>query len=232
MPSVLITGANRGLGLEFAKQYGEADWLVMACCRDPEKARELKALAEAFQGRLSVHPLDVRLPESVSTLAGALRGQPLDILLNNAGIYGDERHDDFGRIDYDRWAETFSVNVMGPMRMAEAFLDNVSRSQRKIIACVSSRMGSVADNTSGGSYLYRSSKAALNAIVKSLSVDLREKGITVVALHPGWVSTDMGGPNAPTRPQESIQGLRKVLEGLKVADSGKFLSHDGSEVPW
>jgi len=124
------------------------------------------------------------------------------------------------------------VNVLGPMRMAEAFVENVSRSQRRIIACVSSRLGSIADNTSGGSYLYRSSKAALNAVVKSLSVDLKDRGIVAVALHPGWVQTDMGGPKAPIRPQESVQGLRKVLEGLKAVDSGKFLSYDGSEVPW
>lgn len=232
MPSVLITGANRGLGLEFAKQYGEANWRVMACCREPEKARELNDLAKTLQDRVSVHPLDVRMPESVSSLARALREEPIDLLLNNAGIYGDERHDDFGKIDYARWAEAFSVNVMGPMRMVEAFQENVSRSQRKIIASVSSKMGSIADNMSGGSYLYRSSKAALNAVVKSLAVDLREKGIVVVALHPGWVQTDMGGPNAPTRPWESVQGLRRVLEGLKASDSGRFLAYDGSEVPW
>ncbi len=232
MPSVLITGANRGLGLEFARQYAKADWRVIGCCRKPELAPELKDLAETFKDRVSVHPLDVRLPELVSSLARALRDEPVDILLNNAGVYGDERHDDFGRIDYARWAETFSVNVMGPLRMAEAFLENVSRSQKKIIACVSSKMGSIADNTSGGSYLYRSSKAALNAVVKSLAVDLRDQGIVVVALHPGWVQTDMGGPNAPTRPRESVQGLRRVLEGLKASDSGRFLAYDGSEVPW
>jgi len=232
MQTVLITGANRGLGLEFAKQYARADWRVIACCRSPEGAHDLKVLAGASGGGVLIHPLDVGLAGSVSSLASALREEPIDILLNNAGIYGDERHDDFGRIDYTRWAETFSVNVLGPMRMAEAFVENVSRSQRKIIACVSSRLGSIADNTSGGSYLYRSSKAALNAVVKSLSVDLKDRGIVAVALHPGWVQTDMGGPKAPIRPQESVQGLRKVLEGLKAVDSGKFLSYDGSEVPW
>lgn len=232
MPTVLITGANRGLGLEFAKQYVGAGWHVIACCRSPKRAQELRVLAGASGGGLSVHPLDVGQAESVSSLASALGKEPIDILLNNAGIYGDGRHDDLGRIDDSRWAETFSVNTMGPLRMAQALLENVAGSRRKIIACMSSKMGSISDNTSGGSYLYRSSKAALNAVVKSLSVDLKDRGIIVVALHPGWVQTDMGGPNAPTRPEESIRGLRKVLEDLTPADSGRFLAYDGSEVPW
>lgn len=232
MPNVLVTGANRGLGKEFAKQYSADGWRVFACCRSPEQAKGLSEMARASKGRLSVHPLDVSRADSVSSLAESLRGEAIDILLNNAGVYGDESHPDFGKVDYERWAATFSVNVMGPMRMVEAFVENVSRSDKKIIAFLSSKMGSISDNTSGGSYLYRSSKAALNAVVKSLSLDLKDRGLIAVALHPGWVRTDMGGPNAPTLPQESIQGLRRVLEELRSNDSGKFLSHEGSEVPW
>jgi len=232
MPSVLVTGANRGLGLEFAKQYTADGWRVFACCRAPGKAAGLNALAASSGGGLTVHALDVSRRESVASLAEALAGETIDILLNNAGVYGDENHNDFGRIDYEKWATTFSVNVMGAMRMTEAFLENVSRSEKKIIASLSSKMGSMADNTSGGSYLYRSSKAALNAVVKSLSLDQKDRGIVVVALHPGWVQTDMGGEHAPTRPEESIRGMREVLEGLQGKDTGRFLSYDGSEVPW
>lgn len=232
MPGVLVTGANRGLGLEFASQYSSEGWRVMACCRSPESAKELNELARASNRRLSVHPLDVARGESVSSLAEALRGETIDVLVNNAGVYGDESHADFGKIDYERWAFTFAANVMGPMRMTEAFLKNVLQSDRRIIAFLSSKMGSISDNTSGGSYMYRSSKAALNAVVKSLSMDLKDRGVIAVALHPGWVKTDMGGKDAPTLPRESIQGMRKVLQDLRQEDTGKFLSYDGSEVPW
>jgi NAD(P)-dependent dehydrogenase (short-subunit alcohol dehydrogenase family) len=232
MPGVLITGANRGLGLEFAKQYSADGWRVYACCRNPEKADGLGELARASNGGLSLHSLEVSRASSVSALAEALRGKAIDILLNNAGIYGDEEHDDFGKIDYAKWATTFSVNVMGPMKLVEAFIDNVASSERKILAFVSSLMGSISDNGSGGSYLYRSSKAALNAMAKSLSIDLKERGLKAVILHPGWVETDMGGEKAPLLPPESIKGMRKVLDGLQSVDSGKFISYAGEELPW
>jgi NAD(P)-dependent dehydrogenase (short-subunit alcohol dehydrogenase family) len=232
MPNVLITGANRGLGLEFTRQYNEDGWRVFACCRDPEKAEELNELAGASKGAVSVHALDVSRGNSVTALAETFRGEPVDILLNNSGIYGDKSKDDFGKIDYDRWAKTFSVNVMGAMRMVEAFVDNISSSERKVLAFVSSLMGSIADNGSGGSYMYRSSKAAVNAVAKSLSIDLKGRGLISVILHPGWVLTDMGGKNAPLRPEESIAGMRRVLEALQSGDSGKFLSYAGAELPW
>jgi NAD(P)-dependent dehydrogenase (short-subunit alcohol dehydrogenase family) len=232
MPTVLITGANRGLGLEFVKQYSADDWRVFACCRDPEKAGELKELAGASDGAITLHTLDVSQAGSISSLAAALRGEALDILLNNAGIYGDESRDDFGKIDYEMWARTFRVNVMGAMMVTEAFLENVVSSKKKVIAFMSSLMGSIADNGSGGCYMYRSSKAALNAMVKSLSIDLKSRGLRTVILHPGWVETDMGGANAPLQPPESIAGMRKVLDKLQESDSGKFLSYAGAELPW
>jgi NAD(P)-dependent dehydrogenase (short-subunit alcohol dehydrogenase family) len=232
MSSVLITGANRGLGLEFAKQYGNDGWRVFACCRYPDRAEELTGLARASDGRLSLHPLDVSREPTISVLAEGLRGKAIDVLLNNAGIYGDENHDDFGKIDYERWAETFRVNVMGAMKVTEAFIDNVAPSEKKVLAFMSSLMGSISDNGSGGSYLYRSSKAALNAIVKSLSIDLKDRGVKTVVLHPGWVRTDMGGENAPLLPPESIAGMRRVLDGLEAKDSGRFLSYEGAELPW
>jgi NAD(P)-dependent dehydrogenase (short-subunit alcohol dehydrogenase family) len=232
MPSVLITGANRGLGEEFVTQYEAGGWRVYACCRRPDEAKGLLKLSQASGGGLTLHKLDVSDPASIGRLSGELQGEPIDILLNNAGIYGDENHDDFGKIDYDRWTETFRVNVMGAMRMTEAFVDNVASSERKILAFVSSLMGSVADNGSGGSYMYRSSKAALNATAKSLSIDLKGRGLTAVVLHPGWVKTDMGGSNAPLLPADSIRGMREVLEKLTGDDSGKFLSYEGAELPW
>ena len=232
MPSVLITGANRGLGLEFARQYSHDGWRVFACCRYPDKADELAEVARVSDGRLSLHPLDVSRVPTISALAEELRGQPIDILLNNAGIYGDENHDDFGKIDYERWAETFRINVMGAMRVTEALIENVASSEKKVLAFLSSLMGSIADNGSGGSYLYRSSKAALNAVVKSLSIDLKRRGVKTVVLHPGWVKTDMGGENAPLLPPESVAGMRRVLDGLEAKDSGRFLSYEGQELPW
>jgi NAD(P)-dependent dehydrogenase (short-subunit alcohol dehydrogenase family) len=232
MSSVLITGANRGLGLEFAKQYSDDGWRVFACCRHPDRAKELNDLARASDGRLSLHPLDVSLEPSISALAEALQGDSIDILLNNAGIYGDENHDDFGKIDYERWVETFRVNVMGAMKVTETFVGNVASSEKKVLAFMSSLMGSISDNGSGGSYLYRSSKAALNAIVKSLSIDLKGRGVKTVVLHPGWVKTEMGGENAPLLPPESVAGMRRVLDGLEAKDSGRFLSYEGAELPW
>jgi NAD(P)-dependent dehydrogenase (short-subunit alcohol dehydrogenase family) len=231
MPSVLITGANRGLGLEFARQYSADGWRVLACCRSPGQAVELQALAAASAGRVSVHRLDVSDHRQIEGLAAELRGQPLDVLLNNAGLYGPNKMV-LGQIDYRAWDEVFAVNVMAPLRMVECFLESVLQSQRKLIACVSSRMGSIADNREGRHYLYRSTKAALNAVVKSLAIDLKPRGVVAVTLHPGWVQTDMGGADADLKPEESVRGVRRVLERVTAADSGKFLNYDGSELPW
>ena len=230
MPTLLLTGANRGLGLEFTRQYRDAGWRVYACCRAPDRATELQALAAASNGRVSVHALDVADHPRIAALAQELRGVALDVLLNNAGIYGP-RDGSFGHIDYRAWADVFAVNTMAPMRMAECFVEHVARSDRKIIACLTSLMGSVTEN-SGGHYPYRSSKAALNMVVRGLSIDLRPRGIIAVVVHPGWVQTDMGGREAPMQAPDSIRGMRGVFDRLRPEDSGKFLNHDGSEIPW
>jgi NAD(P)-dependent dehydrogenase (short-subunit alcohol dehydrogenase family) len=167
----------------------------------------------------------------IDALANELRDKPIDLLLNNAGIY-EPHQTQLGKIDYAAWANVLAVNVLAPTRMVECFVDNVARSNRKQIACLSSQMGSIAGNLSGAHYLYRSSKAALNMVVKSLSIDLRDRGVTVVTLDPGWVRTDMGGPEAELEPAESIRGMIRVLEGLSIADSGKYLSYNGAELPW
>ena len=231
MPSILITGANRGLGLAFAKQYAAAGWRVYAACRAPDDADTLNAVAATTSGQVSVNGLDIDDGGSVAALADALKGEPLDVLLNNAGIYRGKQQG-FGETDYDEWQETLRINTLAPLRMVEALIDNVTASERKQIVCISSKMGSMADNTSGGAYLYRSSKAALNAVVRSLTVDLAERGVTVVAFHPGWVSTDMGGHEAPVTPAASVHGMREVIERLTPSDSGRFLDYQGAEIPW
>lgn len=231
MSSILITGANRGLGLEFVAQYAAAGWRVLAACRDPSETGALKRIAEAAGGSVSLHRLEVTDPGSIRRLAGELSSQPLDLLLNNAGVAGREAAT-FGQTDKQAWLDTMAVNVVAPMHMAEAFLPHVQKSERRIIATISSRMGSIGENGDGGMYAYRSSKAAANAVAKSLSNELKDKGVAVVVLHPGWVRTDMGGPDAPVLPQESVSGLKKVLDKVTLADSGKFINYDGSPIPW
>lgn len=237
MPTALITGANRGLGLEFARQYAREGWRVMACARSPDAAA-LRALAEESASRVSVHALDVTDGAAVTALAAALAGQPVDVLLNVAGVIGGGPavagggRQRFGAQDYEDWRHVLDVNVLGPMRMAEAFIGQLEAGEQKKIVSLTSRMGSIADNTSGGYYVYRSSKAALNAVVKSLAIDLAPRGIIAVPIHPGWVRTDMGGPSAPLSVEDSAAGIRKVIAGLTTADSGRFLRHDGSGLPW
>ena len=176
MPSVLITGGNRGLGFEFAKQYAADGWRVYPACRDPNNASDLRRLAETTQGLVEVLPLDVTDLASVRSAAAKLEGRAVDLLLNSAGIGGPPRQT-VGAIDYGGWARVLDVNTMGPARVTEAFTDNVARSNRKLIVTITSGMGSIADNTSGGSIAYRSSKAAVNMVMRSLAIELAPRGI-------------------------------------------------------
>jgi len=227
MPTVLITGANRGLGLEFARQYLSAGYEVLACCRTPGEA------LPGYAGKnLSIHALDVAELDQIEQLAKALSGNPIDLLICNAGIYPQRGNTGFGNTNYGAFAQALRVNTMAPLKMAEAFVGHVAASQLKKMAFVTSKMGSMADNTSGGAYIYRASKAALNAEVKSLSIDLAPLGIVTVLLHPGWVKTDMGGPNAWITPEQSVTGMRKVIERMQPSDSGEFHAYDGQRVPW
>jgi NAD(P)-dependent dehydrogenase (short-subunit alcohol dehydrogenase family) len=231
MPSALITGANRGLGLEFARQYLADGWQVYAACRNPASASELRRLAEHRDHKLRILAMDVADPASIHAAATELDGQAIDLLLNNAGIIGP-RGQTIGNIDYEAWANVLDANTMGPMRVSEAFVDNVARSERKLIVTLTSGMGSLADNTSGGSIAYRSSKAAVNMVMRSLAHDLAPLGITCVVVNPGWVRTDMGGPHATLTPTESVTMLRHLIETLGPARSGKFFNYDGREYPW
>ncbi len=225
-PEVLITGANRGLGLALARAYAAGGWHVIACCRDPERAEGLRGLA----GNLAIHALDVNRGEQVAALAASLGGRPLDLVINNAGISPPKPP--LGEIDYERWLATLEINTLGPMRIAEHFVEPLAAGQGKLLVNISSRVGSIADNRGGGMYAYRTSKTALNMLVKGLSVDLRPRGIAVVALHPGWVRTDMGGPRASVSPEESVAGMTAMIERLTIADSGRFLNYAGRELPW
>jgi NAD(P)-dependent dehydrogenase (short-subunit alcohol dehydrogenase family) len=231
VPSVLITGANRGLGFEFAKQYLADGWQVYAACRDPDSASELRRLADASGHKLRILNLDVTDLSSVKAAAAEVDGQAIDLLINNAGI-GGPRGQTVGNIDYEAWAKVLDANTMGPMRVSEAFVDNVARSERKLIVTLTSGMGSIADNTSGGSVAYRSSKAAVNMVMRSLAIDLAPRGITCVVVNPGWVQTDMGGPHATITPAASVTSLRRLIDTLGPAQSGKFFNYNGREYAW
>ena len=228
-PSVVITGANRGIGLELVSQYLADDWQVDACCRRPELATQLAGLA--LNSTLSIHQLDVANPESVKKLSLALLEQPIDLLINNAGIYGGERQS-FGDIDYDQWKQVLDVNTLGPYRVSTALANQVGNSERRLMVNVSSAMGSIERYTTGGHYIYRSSKAALNMVTVNLAHDLRSRGITVLSVHPGWVRTDMGGSSADISTQTSAAGLRQLISNSTIDDSGRFFSWDGSALPW
>ncbi len=224
MTTIMITGASRGLGLEFARQFYSEECRVIATCRNPKKANELNSI-----GDIDVHSLDVTDDKSVANLADKLRGENIDILINNAGVIG--HRDGFGRLDYDIWAETMDTNVFGPMRVAEAFRDNVMNSEKKQMIFITSRMGSITEAVPNA-YVYRSSKAALNMAVKCLSVELEQQGLIAVLFHPGHVQTDMGGQAAPVTPQKSIEGMKNQIVALTHDDNGRFLSYDGHQIPW
>lgn len=228
-PTVLITGANRGIGLEFTQQYAADGWQVLACCREPLKAKALGALASQYADKITVHALDVADFSQIEALAETLAGHAIDVLINNAGVYPGST---LGEVDADAWALAFKINSIAPLKMAEAFTSHVARSELKKIVTLSSKMGSMDDNTSGGSYIYRSSKAAVNMVMKSLSIDLKPYGIACGILHPGWVQTDMGGPNGLINTQQSVSGLRRVIDQLTLENAGRFIAFDGKEIAW
>lgn len=209
MPTALITGAGRGLGSELARQYAADGWEVIGTTR---RELEMTNLGQ------------------IKNFSAELKGKPIDLLFCNAGILG-KRGMKPGSFDFDSWEEVLRVNLLGPAALAEALLDNVAASARRTIAMMSSRLGSIGES-SGITLPYATSKAALNMLVKGLAAHLARRGIVVVALSPGWVRTDMGGAQAPLTPETSVRNLRKVISSLKDSDSGKFLSHDGTEIPW
>ncbi len=227
MPTVLITGANRGLGFELAHQYAAQGWRVLAACRNPQAATALKAL----KGNVAVHRIDLAMPDHAWELAGTLAGETIDVLVSNAAIGSPERTS-LGNMDYEKWEEAFRINAIAPFRLADAFTPHVAASSRRIMLFLSSRAASISDALSGGRQVYRSSKAALNSVVKSLAYDLMPKRIVCVALHPGWVKTDMGGPDAPIAPADSVRAIRALVDRLETHHTGRFLNYDGGELRW
>ncbi|WFB49057.1 SDR family oxidoreductase [Vibrio coralliilyticus] len=226
MKTVLITGANRGIGLSLVKNYLAQGWQVHATYRSEKSSQDL---LELEGDNLTCHPLDVTDYQGLSEFANALPA--LDVLINNAGYYGPKGYG-FGNTDIDEWRKVLEINTIAPLKLVEALFPNLQKGQLKKIACLSSKVGSMTENTSGGGYIYRSSKAALNSVVKSLSNDLSSQDFTVLALHPGWVQTEMGGPNALIDTQTSAAGLVEVIERADISRSGEFINYDGSALPW
>jgi len=231
MPTLLITGANRGIGLELTKRYAADGWTVIAACREPQSATALKAIRG-----VSVEALDVTDYTAVDKLAQTYDGTAIDLLLNNAGIYG-HRDGALKVSDFDTYLQVLQVNSVAPMKLALAFLPHLKAAQNRNkmggakIATISSRMGSIADS-GGGAYAYRASKAAINAGMHNLALDLKSSGISCITLHPGWVKTDMGGAGADIDVTTSAAGLKQVIDGLALKDTGKFYNYDGGEIPW
>ncbi|QLC25460.1 SDR family oxidoreductase [Parasphingopyxis algicola] len=221
MPTVLITGANRGIGLELAKQYAADGWTVIGTAREPEKADGLRAI-----GNAEVMQLDAADADSLDDFMAVLGDRPIDLFINNAGVYGSND------LDRDEWLKTFEINSIAPTLLAERLKPNVAASGQKKMAVLSSIMGSIGDGNGSSAIVYRSSKAAVNAAWKALSNRYREDGIAVAILHPGWVQTDMGGPNANIDVETSVTGLRAVLDKLSLQSTGRFTGYDGRQLPW
>jgi NAD(P)-dependent dehydrogenase (short-subunit alcohol dehydrogenase family) len=224
MPTALITGASRGIGRELVRQLRAKSWRVIAGTRQPQDADSVA--------------LDAADPDSIAALAATLADTPIDLLVNNAGTYGPQGFPDgqhyqaFGTTDYAVWTDVLRVNLMGPMRMVEAFAAHLAASYRKLVVNMSSDLGSIANNAHGGSHAYRTSKAALNMLTKGLSLDLAARGITVVSMAPGWTRTELGGNMAPLSVEESVAGQIAVIEGLGPEDSGRFVNLRGEDVAW
>ena len=219
----IVTGANRGIGLELAKQLTARGEEVIATARDPQAATELVSLG----GR--VVPLDVRDADSVASFVQALGDEPVDVLINNAGVGGG---DALGNVDYDFAQRAFDTNALGTIRVVEAVLPKLKRSAVKKVANISSRMGSIEETTGGSYYAYRMSKAALNMATRCMAIDLKSDGVAVVSMHPGWVQTDMGGPNAEITTEESATAMLETIAGLSADQNGTLIDRDGAVIPW
>jgi NAD(P)-dependent dehydrogenase (short-subunit alcohol dehydrogenase family) len=232
MPTVLITGSSRGLGLEWVRLCAARGWRVIATCHHPDSAADLRQLSSQ-KPDVRVHRLDVTVPDQIAELAETLRDESLDLVVNNASVYFEHwGKDPVGCIDYDDWEETFRVNTLGPMRVTEAFLPHLSNGSRPLVVAISSNMGSIAGIDAPRDYAYRSSKAALNAAMRGLARELEPRGIGLLIVHPGWVRTRMGGSSAPINPEESVRGMVSLVDRFEPSMSGEFYRYDGTRLPW
>jgi len=230
MASILITGASRGIGFELTRQYVKAGERVFACVRTPEKADALTALAKASGGRLSIHAMDVGNTASIKAAGEAIGQVPIDILINNAGIYGGP-HQALGDLDEPAWHDAFQTMTIGPVRVLESFLPQLKKAKTPKVMTVTSQVAASSWPT-GGFYIYGSAKAALNRVMKSIAEDLKPDNVTVALVHPGWVKTDMGGENAEISVEDSASGIRRVIDRLTPAETGQFFKWNGAPHPW
>lgn len=242
MSSALITGANRGIGLEFVRQYLKDGWQVYAACRDPERAEHLQALANEAGGRLEFLQIDVTNADEVKAAAERIKAKPLDVLINNAGLvepvfYGSGAYEgkddpDLRNYDYQGWLEVLNTNLLGPARVCGAFVDNLAAGQRPVAVMMVSTLASISSTWQAGRYAYRTSKAALNMLTRSAGEWYQSKGIILVSISPGWTQTDMGGPKATNSVDQSVSGVRSVISKVTAADAGKFFNFNGEIFPW
>lgn len=230
MKTVFITGANRGLGLELVKQYAQRGWYVIACCRDINTALELSLLAQTYP-KIRIHTLDVSNESHIIALTEKFADTTIDVLIHNAGVGGDEC-ESLGNMGQMDWIDVLKVNTIAPMLITQALLNNILAGEDKTIIGMTSILASIDDNRSGGRYSYRASKAALNQIIKSLACELSEVGVKTLAIHPGWVQTDMGGDEGKITAEESVKGMLSVIENLRLKHTGSFFVYDGTQLPW
>ena len=227
MKSVVVTGANRGLGLALTRRFASDGWRVHACCRDVAAARDLAAVA----GAVSPHELDVRDSAAADRLAAELGDAAVDVLIHNAGISHGRDHG-LAELDHDIWVEMLCTNSFAPARLSAALGDHVARSENGLIVMISSDLASLAAHDGRLLYYYRASKAALNMAMRSMAVELRPRGIAVFSVHPGWVRTDMGGPRAPVAAEESAAGIKRIIDGAGPRMSGRFVDWRGEAMAW
>ena len=228
---ILVTGANRGLGLGLVKKFLKNNEKVICTTRNISKSKELILCKEKYNDNLEICELDLLDKDSPNILSNFLGDETIDLFINNAGVIGHSAQH-FKSVSLNHWLEVLKVNLIAPLLITQSIIKNIEKSSERKIYFISSKVGSIEDNKSGGMYIYRSSKTALNQVVKSLSIDLKPLGISVISLHPGWVRTEMGGPNALISVEESVNGMVGVISKTSIINSGQFINYDGTRLPW
>ena len=231
MKKILVTGANRGLGLGLVKKFLKNNEKVICTTRNISKSKELILCKEKYNDNLEICELDLLDKDSPNILSNFLGDETIDLFINNAGVIGHSAQH-FKSVSLNHWLEVLKVNLIAPLLITQSIIKNIEKSSERKIYFISSKVGSIEDNKSGGMYIYRSSKTALNQVVKSLSIDLKPLGISVISLHPGWVRTEMGGPNALISVEESVNGMVDVISNTSIINSGQFINYDGTRLPW